>query len=67
MKKSTLVLTFAGIAAFACTAVQRQANEITRRKAISKPKRAEIQEWESDGGAIKGAPAVPPTPNTSPT
>ncbi len=65
MKTPYLALTAAGIAAYACSAVQRQAVALARRKAIPKPKRVEIQEWEGEGGAIKGALAVPPTPDAA--
>jgi hypothetical protein len=65
MRISLLALIAAAIVALAGLAVRRQTIEVARRKAIPKQKPVEIQEWEGEGGTIKGVPPMPPVPHAA--
>jgi hypothetical protein len=57
----------AGLTILAAGAMRNHARDLKRKNAVPKPKPEALQEWEGEGGALRGAPQmlVPATAGTA--
>lgn len=54
----------AGLTILAGSALRNHARELKRKGAISKAKPEALQEWEGEGGALRGQPQTSHTPES---